>query len=463
MNCDRRQLLAAAGAAFGARLVPAVSGSPGRADRRPHHVPRARRIVQLFMAGAPSNLDLFDDKPVLRAHDGKPVPESLLAGQRFAFLKGVPNLLASPYRFARHGESRAELSELLPYTAAIADRLAFVKSVHCEQFNHGPAQVFANTGHHLVGRPSLGSWLLYGLGADTRDLPGFCVLVSGKIDPGAGSACWSSGFLPSTFAGVELRTRGDLVPCVGDPEGMDRAARKRGTDLLSALNALRARRLRDPEIDARTAAYQLAYRMQDSAPELADLASEPAHVHRLYGSQPGRRSFANNCLLARRLLERGARCVQVIHRGWDHHGTDDSDDLLHGLPNMCRQTDRAAAALVLDLEQRGMLDDTLVVWGGEFGRTPMQEVRNREHLGRDHNPRAFTMWFAGGGIKNGQTIGRTDELGYRVVEDPVHLHDVHATVLHLLGFDHERLTFRFQGRDYRLTDVHGKVVGKLLA
>lgn len=473
MQPNRRDVLATAGAALGARLLPAsavvragdgVEDSPRHAPHHaPHHAPRAKRIVQLFMAGAPSSLDLFDDKAVLRKFDGKPVPDDLLKGQRFAFLKGIPKLLGSPYSFRHYGDSKAEVSELLPHTAAIADRLAFVKSVYTNPFNHGPAQVFANTGHHLVGRPSLGSWLLYGLGADTSNLPGYCVLVSGKIDPGAGSACWANGFLPSTLQGVELRTRGDLVPCVSDPETMDRAARKRGIDLLSELNGQRHAALRDPEIAARTEAYQLAYRMQGSVPELADLDSEPESVHRMYGSEPGKRSFANNCLLARRLLERGVRHVQVIHRGWDHHGSNKSDDLMHGLPNMCEQTDRAAAALVLDLAQRGMLEDTLVVWGGEFGRTPMREVRSTTVLGRDHNPRAFTMWFAGGGIRGGQTIGKTDDLGYTVVEDPVHLHDVHATVLHLMGIDHERLTFRFQGREYRLTDVHGKVVRKLLA
>ena len=322
----RRDLIAGAGAFAAGRLLPKIAGDGDalaphlvpQSERRPvrHHVPRAKRIVQLFMAGAPSNLDLFDDKPELRRYDGKPVPDALLQGQRFAFLKGVPNLLGSPYRFAHHGDSRAEISELLPYTAAIADDLAFVKSVYAEQFNHGPAQVFANTGHHLVGRPSLGSWLLHALGADTQDLPGFCVLVSGKVDPGAGSACWGSGFLPSTLGGVELRTRGDLVPCVQDPAGMDRQARKRGVELIARLNAERSQQLLDPEIAARSAAYRLAYRMQDSAPELARLEDEPDYVHRLYGSKPNRRSFANNCLLARRLLERGARCVQVIHRGW---------------------------------------------------------------------------------------------------------------------------------------------------
>jgi hypothetical protein len=464
-DLSRRHLLAAAGAALGARLLPAA-GAANATDsptRAPHHPPRAKAIIQLFMAGAPSSLDLFDDKPLLRRHDGQPMPDELLRGARFAFLKGHPNLLGSPFRFARHGASGAEISELLPHTAAIADQLAFVKSVHTEPFNHGPAQIFANTGHMLVGRPSLGSWLLHGLGCTATDLPGFVVMVSGKIDPGAGTACWSSGFLPTTLQGVELRTRGEMVPCIADPATFDSDARARNIKLLHDLNALRSEALRDPEIAARTAAYELANRMQRSVPELADLGSEPEYVHRLYGSDPGKSSFANNCLMARRLIERGVRCVQVVHRGWDHHGTDNSDDLLHGLPTMCQQTDRACAALVLDLSQRGLLDDTLVVWGGEFGRTPMQEVRNASHLGRDHNPRAFTMWFAGGGVKPGQSIGTTDDLGYTPVEDAVHLHDVHATILNQLGIDHERLLFRFQGRDYRLTDVSGRVVRKLLA
>ncbi len=463
-RASRRDFLATTGLALGGRLVAACPGGTGNpVERAPHHAPRARAIIQLFMAGAPSSLDLFDDKPMLRRHDGQPVPEDLLRGQRFAFLKGRPNLLGSPFRFRRRGDSGAEVSELLPHTAAIVDRLAFVKSVQTNHFNHGPAQIFANTGHTLVGRPSLGSWLLHGLGCSANDLPGFVVLVSGKIDPGAGSACWSSGFLPTTVQGVELRTRGEMVPCVADPPTFDGPARTRGIELLARLNAQRSEVLGDPEIGSRTAAYELAHRMQRSVPELADLGAEPEHVHRLYGSEPGRSSFANNCLMARRLVERGVRCVQVIHRGWDHHGSDNSDDLLHGLPSMCAQTDRAAAALVLDLAQRGLLDETLVVWGGEFGRTPMREVRAETHLGRDHNPRAFTMWFAGGGMRPGLTLGRTDELGYDVVEEPVHLHDVHATLLHLLGVDHERLTFRFQGRDYRLTDVSGRVVRKLLA
>jgi len=458
---SRRRFLAGCAAAAAVPALPRQVLLPQ--DPLPHHAPRAKAVIQLFMAGAPSSLDLFDDKPLLRRHDGQPMPESLLGGQRFAFLKGRPNLLGSPFRFARHGDCGAEVSELLPHTAAIVDRINFVKSVHTEPFNHGPAQLFFQTGHGLAGRPSLGSWLLHGLGSDSRDLPGFVVLVSGKIDPGAGSALWSAGFLPTSRQGVELRGRGELVPCLDNPPEFDRPTRQRGVALLQALNGLRSAALGDPEIDARSAAYGLALRMQDSMPELADLAAEPASVHRLYGSTPGGSSFANHCLLARRLVERGARCVQVIHRGWDHHGTDRSDDLLHGLPQMCRDTDRACAALVLDLEQRGMLDDTLVVWGGEFGRTPMQEVRNATYLGRDHNPRAFTLWFAGGGTARGRTLGATDDLGYEVAADPVSVHDVHATMLHLLGLDHERLVHRFQGRDFRLTDVSGRVLRALLA
>jgi len=427
-----------------------------------HHPPRVKNVIWLFMAGGPSQLDLFEPKPALTRHHGQPVPDELIAGQRFAFLEGRPHLLASPYRFERRGQCGAPVSELLPHLATITDDIAFLKAVHTDQFNHGPAQVFMNTGHPLVGRPSFGSWAMYGLGSEARDLPGFVVLVSGKIDPGAGASCWSSGFLPATHAGVRLRTKGEPVPSIANPPGVDRAARGRSIELVGDLNDIHLADLGDPEIASRTAAYELAFRMQRSVPELADLRSEPSSVHESYGTEPGRNSFANNCLLARRLVERGVRFVQLYHRGWDHHGTDNSDDILHGLPNMCRQTDRAATALVLDLKRRGLLDETLVIWGGEFGRTPMQEVRNQRHLGRDHHRQAFTVWMAGAGIKPGVTIGATDQLGYWPVETPVHVHDLHATLLHLLGLDHERLTFRFQGRDHRLTDVSGNVLGQLL-
>jgi hypothetical protein len=432
------------------------------AARAPHFAPRAKNVIYLFMGGAPSQLDLFEPKETLQKFDRQPVPEEVIKGQRFAFIKGVPKLLGSPYKFQKHGQCGATVSNLLPHLAGMADEVAFVKSMHTNHFNHAPAQVFMNTGHTIVGRPSLGSWLMYGIGSDSDSLPGFVVLVSGKVDPGAGASCWSSGFLPTTYQGVELRTKGEPVPNVANPEGVDAEARGRTIELLRELNGKRLADVGDPEIATRIAAYEMAYRMQSSVPELADLSKESKATHEMYGTEPGKNAFANNCLLARRLVERGTRFVQLYHRGWDHHGSNASDDLMHGLPEMCRQTDRAAAALVLDLKRRGLLDETLVIWGGEFGRTPMNEGRDTKFLGRDHHPRAFTMWLAGAGIKPGTTIGATDELGYNPVEDPVHVHDLHATVLHLLGFDHTKLTTRFQGRDYRLTDVHGKLVTKLL-
>jgi uncharacterized protein (DUF1501 family) len=432
--------------------------------RRPHFAPRAKNVIYLFMMGAPSQLDLFDLKPVLVKHHDQHIPEEIIKGERFAFIKGVPKLLGTPYRFARHGKSGATVSELLPHLSTIVDDVAFVKSVHTNHFNHAPAQVFMNTGHTIVGRPSMGSWLTYGLGSASSDLPGFVVLVSGKLDPGAGSACWSSGFLPTTYQGVEFRSKGDPVLCVSNPEGVDPAARGRSIETLRDLNRLRLAETGDPEIATRIAAYEMAYRMQSSVPELVDLSREPKEVHEAYGTEPGKNSFANNCLLARRLVERGTRFVQLYHRGWDHHGTNQEDDLMHGLPALCRQTDRAAVALVRDLKQRGLLDETLVLWGGEFGRTPMNEGRGEgKWMGRDHHPRAFTVWMAGGGVRPGVTVGATDELGYGIAEDPVHVHDLHATVLHLMGIEHTRLTYRFQGREYRLTDVHGKLVPKLLA
>ena len=427
-----------------------------------HYRPRAKKVLYLFMAGAPSQLDLFDPKPTLDRLDGTDAPEELWKKERFAFIKGVPKLLRSPFQFSQQGRSGAWLSELLPHLGRVVDKVSFVRSLHTDHFNHGPAQIFMNCGHQIVGRPSLGSWLMYGLGTENEDLPGFVVLVSGKIDPGAGSACWSSGFLPTQHQGVEFRTKGDPVPCVSNPDGVTAATRARALSTLTELNRQRRDAVGDPEIDTRISAYELAFRMQTSVPELAELSSEPESVREAYGVELGKPSFANNCLLARRMLERGVRFVQLYHRGWDHHGTDNSDDLEHGLPKMCEQTDRATAALLEDLEQRGLLDETLVVWGGEFGRTPMFEGRKTTHLGRDHHPRAFTMWFAGAGIRPGLTLGATDDLGYHVTEDPVHVHDLHATVLHLLGIDHEKLTYRHQGRDFRLTDVHGEVFEKLL-
>jgi uncharacterized protein (DUF1501 family) len=444
----------------------AAQGDPRNpmAPRPAHFAPKARSIIYLFMMGAPSQLDLFDEKPKLREYNGQKIPEEIIKGERFAFIKGVPQLLGSPYAFGRHGDSGATISSLLPHLGTISDDLAFVKSVHTNHFNHAPAQVFMNTGHTIVGRPSMGSWLTYGLGSESSDLPGFVVLVSGKIDPGAGSACWSSGFLPTTYQGVEFRSKGDPVLSVTNPDGVDQGARARSIEALRSLNQAHLESTGDPEIATRIAAYEMAYRMQSSIPGLVDLSGEPPEVHRAYGTEPGKNSFANNCLLARRLVERGVRFVQLYHRGWDHHGTNFEDDIPHGLPNLCRQTDQAAVALVRDLKARGLLDSTLVIWGGEFGRTPMNESRGEgKFMGRDHHPRAFTMWLAGGGIRPGITIGATDELGYSVAEDPVHVHDLHATVLHLMGIEHTKLTYRFQGREYRLTDVHGTLVPKLLA
>jgi hypothetical protein len=416
------------------------------------------------MAGAPSQVDLFDEKPKLRQYDGQAIPEEFVKGERFAFIKGTPKLLGSPYSFKKCGQSAAAISDLLPHTQGIADDIAIVRSLSTTQFNHAPAQIFMNSGHQIVGRPSMGSWVTYGLGTESKDLPGFVVLLSGENQPDGGKSCWGSGFLPSVYQGVEFRSKGDPVLFLTNPPGVSSEDRRASLDVLSEMNAVHRSDTGDPEIDTRIASYEMAFRMQTSVPELTDVSHEPESIQQMYGVEPGKRSFANNCLLARRLVERGVRFVQLYHRGWDHHGTGKGDDIVNRLPALCREVDQAAAALIRDLKQRGLLDSTLVVWGGEFGRTPMNEGRNNsKFLGRDHHPRAFSIWMAGGGVKGGTTVGSTDELGYNPVEDPVDVHDLHATVLHLLGLGHTELTFKFQGRDYRLTDVHGKVVWQLLA
>jgi hypothetical protein len=430
----------------------------------PHFAPRAKSVIYLFMAGAPSQVDLFDEKPKLRQYDGQAIPEEFVKGERFAFIKGTPKLLGSPYAFKKCGQSAAAISDLLPHTQGIADDIAIVRSLSTTQFNHAPAQIFMNSGHQIVGRPSMGAWVTYGLGTESKDLPGFVVLLSGENQPDGGKSCWGSGFLPSVYQGVEFRSKGDPVLFLTNPPGVSPADRRASLDVLREMNAVHRSDTGDPEIDTRIASYEMAFRMQTSVPELTDISREPESVRQMYGVEPGKRSFANNCLLARRLVERGVRFVQLYHRGWDNHGTSKGDDIVNRLPALCREVDQAAAALVRDLKQRGLLDSTLVVWGGEFGRTPMNEGRNNsKYLGRDHHPRAFSIWMAGGGVKGGITVGSTDELGYNPVEDPVDVHDLHATVLHLLGLGHTELTFKFQGRDYRLTDVHGKVVGPLLA
>jgi hypothetical protein len=424
---------------------------------------KAKSVIFLFMAGAPSQVDLLDPKPILQKYDGQNVPKELTNGERFAFIKGTPKLLGSPYEFKRCGESGAEISELLPHLQGVANDITIIRSLHTTQFNHAPAQIFMNTGFQIIGRPSMGSWMSYGLGSECKDLPGFVVLISGENQPDGGKACWGSGFLPSTYQGVEFRSQGDPVLFLTNPEGVSERARRESLDLLKKLNEEHLASNGDPEIATRIASYEMAYKMQSSVPDLVDIAKEPQSVHEMYGTQPGKKSFANNCLLARRLVQRGVRFVQLYHRGWDNHGTSSHDDIVNRLPNLCEETDRAAAALIQDLKQQGLLDSTIVIWGGEFGRTPMNEARNNsKFLGRDHHPRAFTMWVAGGGFKRGYVHGQTDELGYNVASDAVDVHDLHATILHQMGIDHTKLTYRFQGRDFRLTDVAGNVIQQLV-
>jgi hypothetical protein len=417
-------------------------------------------VIYLFMAGAPSQLDLFDHKPALQKFDGQPVPAEVVKDQRYAFIQRNAALLAPRFAFNKHGQSGAELSEMLPHLASVADELTFIKSVHTDQFNHAPAQIFFNTGSALPGRPAMGSWVTYGLGSEADDLPGFVVLSSGGQGTSGGPANWSCGFIPTVYQGVPFRAKGDPILNASNPRGVDPRMQRDTLDLVRKLNQRRLQTVGDPEIASRISAYELAYRMQTSAPELVDVSKESPETMDLYGAKPGEASFANNCLLARRMLERGVRFVQLYHADWDHHS-----DVAGGLRAKCGEVDKPMAGLIKDLKRLGMLDDTLVVWGGEFGRTPMVESNAAlgRSLGRDHHPQAFTMWMAGGGVKGGQTIGKTDDIGFHVVEDAVHVHDVQATILHLLGLEHTRLTFHFQGRDYRLTDVFGDVVRKVLA
>ena len=424
------------------------------APREPHFAPRAKNVIFLFMAGGPSHLELFDNKPGLAKWDGKLPPADLLAGYRAAFINPRSRLLGPKFKFARHGQSGAELSELLPHTATVADELCIVKSVVTDAFNHAPAQIFMNTGAQQFGRPSLGAWTIYGLGSESKDLPGFVVFSTGSKGPSGGNSNWGSGFLPTVYQGVQFRTGSDPVLYLSNPRGVDRALQRDTLDGLRELNQMRLAEVGDPEIATRISSFEMAFRMQTSAPDLMDLSREPDRILRQYGAQPGKASFANTCLLARRLVERGVRFVQVFHEAWDQHG-----GLVSGLKKNCQDTDRACAALIGDLKQRGLLDDTLVIWGGEFGRTPMVQGGSD---GRDHHPNCFTMWLAGGGVKAGTTIGESDEFGFNVTRDRVHVHDLQATILHLLGFDHTRLTYRSQGRDFRLTDVHGRVVKQLL-
>jgi len=472
-NATRRAFLRRSGLGLGAialrsllhgELTAAPSLNSIRNPLAPHpsHFPaRAKRIIYLHMVGAPSQLDLFDHKPALQAYDGKPCPDAFIQGKRFAFLRGHPTLAASRFNFARHGRSGHEISELLPHLAKVADDLTIVKSLHTDEFNHAPAQLFLHTGFGRLGRPSFGSWVTYGLGSENTDLPAYVVLLSGPL-AGAGTSLWSPGFLPSVHQGVQFRSSGEPVLFLNNPEGHSPTDRRQVLDTVQRLNQAQLADVGDPEIATRINQYEMAFRMQTSVPELMDISKESPATLELYGAQPGQASFANNCLLARRLIERGVRIVQLYDADWDHHA-----NLATSLPRKCQDVDQGMAALVTDLKQRGLLEDTLVIWGGEFGRTPMGQTDSgagaATKVGRDHHKDAFTMWLAGGGVKPGVTYGQTDDLGYAIAAQPVHVHDLNATILHLMGLDHQRLTYRYQGRDFRLTDVHGKLVSGLLA
>ena len=427
---------------------------------QPAHFPaRAKHVIYLFMPGAPSQLDLFDHKPALTRFDGQSVPEEIIKDQRYAFIQRDAALMASRFQFARHGESGAEMSEVLPHLAGVADELAIIKSVHTDQFNHAPAQIFMNTGSPQLGRPSMGAWVTYGLGNEAEDLPGFVVLNSGAGASG-GAHNFGCGFMPTLYQGVPFRSQGDPILNVSNPEGIDAAIQRESIDLINQLNDHHLSQQGDPEISTRINAYEMAYRMQSSAPELMDLSRESPETLAMYGATPGEGSFSMNCLLARRLVERGVRFINLYHGDWDHHSNVEG-----GVRARCAEIDQGCAALIRDLKQRGLLDETLVIWGGEFGRTPMVESSAAlgRSLGRDHHPQAFTMWMAGGGVKTGQTLGATDDIGFNIVEHPIHVHDIQATILHLIGLEHTRLTYRFKGRDFRLTDVFGQVVDQLIA
>ena len=445
----------ALGQLFRSNGLAAPAGVNPLAPKQAHHKPRAKRVIFLFQAGAPSHLELFDNKPELAKWDGKLPPADLLKGYRAAFINPNSTLLGPKFKFARHGQSGAELSELLPHLAGVADDIAIVKSMQTDAFNHAPAQIFMNTGSVQFGRPSFGAWTTYGLGCESTELPAYVVFSTGGKGTSGGSSNWGSGFLPSIHQGTLFRNTGDPVLYLSNPTGIDPQMQRESLDAIKKLNQKRLDVVGDPEIATRINSFEMAYRMQTSAPELMDLAKEPQHVLDLYGVEPGKANYASACLLARRMIERGVRFVQIFHESWDQHG-----NLVGDLKKNCKNTDQASAALVKDLKERGLLEDTLVIWGGEFGRTPMVQGGND---GRDHHPNCFTMWMAGGGIKPGITLGESDEFGFNATRDKVHVHDLHATLLHLLGFDHTKLTSRFQGRDFRLTDVHGEVVEKLLA
>lgn len=448
----------ALGSMLGDYLVPGAKASLSSnplGPRVPHFPAKAKRVIYLFQAGAPSHLELFDNKPDLAKWDGKLPPAELLKGYRAAFINPNSTLLGPKYKFNKVGQNGTELSELLPGLSEIVDDIAIVKSMQTDAFNHAPAQIFMNTGAQQFGRPSMGSWVTYGLGSESQDLPGYVVFSTGQKGTSGGSSNWGSGFLPTAYQGVPFRGQGDPVLYLSNPAGVDRELQRDTLDAVKTLNEMHLGSIGDPEIATRINSFELAYRMQGVAPEVMDISRESKETLAMYGAEPGKAGYANACLLARRLVEKGVRFVQIFHEAWDHHG-----GLTNGLKEQCGKTDKASAALIKDLKQRGLLEDTLVIWGGEFGRTPMVQGGND---GRDHHPNCFTIWMAGGGVKPGLVLGKSDEFGFNAIEDKVHVHDLHATILHLLGFDHTKLTYRFQGRDFRLTDVHGELVRKLLA
>jgi hypothetical protein len=466
----RRHFLGKMSASFGGVALAGLlndalfASTDERGRTVPHFKPRAKRVIYLHMAGSPSQHDLLDYKPKLNKHNMEPAPKSLYEDAQLAFIEGRPNLLGSPYSFSQYGQNGLWVSELLPHFTSIVDDVCVIRSMYTDEFNHAPAQLFLYTGSPRFGRPSMGSWVTYGLGSENNNLPSFVVLASGGKSPAAGNAAWGSGFLPSVHQGVQCRSEGDPVLYASNPKGMDREMRQRSIDALNEVNRQHAQDFGDPETLTRIQQYELAFRMQASVPGTMDISNEPQHILDMYGAEPGKASLANNCLLARRLAESDVRFIQLFDWGWDSHGTGKNDDLMHSLPSKCKQMDRPVTALVKDLKQRGMLEDTLVVWSGEFGRTAMNEARNgSKFLGRDHHPDCFTIWMAGGGTRPGAVIGQTDDFGYKITKDPVHIHDLQATILHLMGIDHKKLTYKHQGRDFRLTDVHGHVVKKALA
>ena len=454
----RRQFLTRSAGGLGALALSQLMGPSNAAELKNHFPARAKRVIYLFMSGGPSQIETFDPKPKLRELHGQPLPESIRQGQRLTSMTSGydPKIAQSEHEFNRMGQCGHEMNVLFKHLSGVADDISIVRSLHTEPINHDPAVTFLQTGSGVEGRPCMGSWLSYGLGTENSDLPAFVVLVSSGGQPLL-SRYWHNGFLPSRHQGVQFQTQGDPVLFLSDPKGIDRNNRGQMIERMNQLNRMRYQEIGDPEIEARIDAFEMAFRMQASVPELMDLSSETKQTLEMYGAQPGQSSFANNCLLARRLAERGVRFIQLYERGWDHHGAVNSS-----MRNKIPQVDRPCAALIKDLKQRGLLEDTLVIWGGEFGRTSYSQHNRGKEYGRDHHPRCFNIWMAGGGIRPGVNYGRTDELGYNVIENEVHVHDLQATILHCLGIDHEQLTYRFKGRDFRLTDVHGKVVQDLI-